>query len=176
MKNKEVKNYAVFGSAFNPPTLGHLSVIKQLAHFDKTILVPCYQHVWKKELVEFGKRCEWLHLFIQESRLKNVEISKVEERIVEQNGVTTWALLKHLEIVYPDADLTFIIGPDNLTNFNKFYKSDEIVTRWNILVCHQTIDIRSTYIRENLQKGKSIEGLTTPQLADILNREDFIAN
>ena len=32
---------AVFGSAFNPPHMGHADVVTQaLAHFDRVILVP----------------------------------------------------------------------------------------------------------------------------------------
>ena len=33
---------AIFGSAFNPPTLGHLSVLERLTHFDRILLLPSY--------------------------------------------------------------------------------------------------------------------------------------
>ncbi len=170
------KHIAIFGSAFNPPTFGHLSVIKRLSHFDKILLVPCYQHAWGKKLVAFDKRCEWLSMFIHETALNNVELCKAEKDIFVNRGVTTWDLLLHLSSFYPHADLTFVMGPDNFKHFEKFHKSNEILARWNVLTCPETVNIRSTHIRENLQKGHDISAFTSPQLASLLNAEDFMEN
>ena len=49
---------AVMGSAFNPPTLGHVDVIEQaLANADRVWLVPSFRHAWGKEMAPYLDRC-----------------------------------------------------------------------------------------------------------------------
>ncbi|MCZ8485053.1 hypothetical protein O9993_01055 [Vibrio lentus] len=48
-------------------------------------------------------------------------------------SVTTYAVLSELQNLYRDAELTFVIGPDNFFKF--FYKSDEITERWSVMAC-----------------------------------------
>ena len=55
---------AVFGSAFNPPSLGHKSVIERLSHFDKVLLVPSLSHAWGKEMLPFDTRIDMVLTFI----------------------------------------------------------------------------------------------------------------
>lgn len=40
-----------------------------------------------------------------------------------------------LQALYPEDELTFVIGPDNLLHFGKFYKADEILQRWTVMAC-----------------------------------------
>ncbi|MEF1220429.1 nicotinate-nicotinamide nucleotide adenylyltransferase, partial [Photobacterium damselae] len=44
---------AIFGSAFNPPTLGHLSVLERLSQFDKVLVLPSYAHAWGKVMLDY---------------------------------------------------------------------------------------------------------------------------
>ncbi|MDD1779707.1 nicotinate-nicotinamide nucleotide adenylyltransferase [Enterovibrio sp. ZSDZ35] len=166
---------AIFGSAFNPPTLGHLSVIERLSHFDKVFLVPSFAHAWGKQMADFDKRCHWVSMFINDVSCTNVELCTDEQALDAGNSVTTWALLNHLQETYPNAELTFVIGPDNFLKFSKFYKAEEILSKWAVLACPETVPVRSTQIRESLEKGESIEGLTTASLVDLLQDSDFNA-
>ena len=56
---------AVFGSAFNPPSLGHKSVIDSLSHFDLVLLVPSISHAWGKQMLSYEIRCELIDAFIR---------------------------------------------------------------------------------------------------------------
>ncbi|MCK6264275.1 nicotinate-nicotinamide nucleotide adenylyltransferase [Vibrio sp. ZSDE26] len=160
---------AVFGSAFNPPSLGHKSVIESLAHFERVLLIPSISHAWGKEMLDYGIRCQLVDAFIDDLSVNNVKRSEVEEALFQPDqSVTTFAVLEALEKQHPGSELTFVVGPDNLLNFGKFYKSQEILTRWNVLACPEKVKIRSTDIRTKLAHGSSIEGLTTQKVAKLL--------
>lgn len=160
---------AVFGSAFNPPSLGHLSVLERLTHFDQVLLLPSYTHAWGKKMLDYDVRCELVAAFIEDSQLNNVTLSRIEQKIANGNDpVTTYAVLDNLQRKMPDANLTFIVGPDNFLNFSKFYRSDEIMKRWQVLACPETVPIRSTVIRDAIVNSCDISHLTTPKVAKLI--------
>ncbi len=166
---------AVFGSAFNPPSLGHLSVIQSLSHFDQVLLVPSIAHAWGKQMLDYAVRVELLNAFIQDANLRNVVCCTIEEELFnqDQQAVTTFAVLSELNQKYPTADLTFVMGPDNLFNFGKFYNAQQIAQKWTIMACPEKVAIRSTDIRNALQNHQSIQDLTTPTVAKILTKNSY---
>ncbi|MDE1312404.1 nicotinate-nicotinamide nucleotide adenylyltransferase [Vibrio aestuarianus] len=162
---------AVFGSAFNPPSLGHKSVIDSLSHFDLVLLVPSISHAWGKSMLDYETRCELIDAFISDLALSNVKRSTVEEHLQQPGeSVTTYAVLSLLQKQFPDADITFVIGPDNLFNFEKFYKAREILQRWSVMACPEKVAIRSTDIRHNLSENSDISSLTTKSVEMILQQ------
>ncbi|MBD1558769.1 nicotinate-nicotinamide nucleotide adenylyltransferase [Vibrio sp. S9_S30] len=172
-----MKKIAIFGSAFNPPTLGHKSVIESLTHFDKVLLVPSYAHAWGKEMVDFGIRCQMVEGFISDIAQSNVELSQIEESLYRpEESVTTYALLEAFQETYPDAELTFVIGPDNFYNFSKFYRAYEITKRWSVMTCPEKISVRSTLIREKLAQNESISALTTRSVNNFLRKHVLYRN
>ncbi|MBN3572445.1 nicotinate-nicotinamide nucleotide adenylyltransferase [Vibrio neptunius] len=160
---------AVFGSAFNPPTLGHKSVIDSLTHFDRVLLLPSISHAWGKAMLDYQARCELVDAFIEDLQPSNVERCRVEETIYQPNqSVTTFAVLNELQRQCPEYDITFVIGPDNLFNFAKFYKADEILSRWSVMACPETVKVRSTDVRNAISDKKNINSLTTPKVCQML--------
>ncbi|WED24328.1 nicotinate-nicotinamide nucleotide adenylyltransferase [Vibrio sp. JC009] len=160
---------AVFGSAFNPPSLGHKSVIDSLTHFDKVLLVPSISHAWGKEMLDYSDRCKMVDLFIHDMAQDNVERSTVEELLhVPGQSVTTYAVLEKLQELYPEAELTFVIGPDNLFKFSSFFNAELITERWSVMAFPEKVKVRSTDIRNNLKKMRSVTKLTTKSVADYL--------
>ena len=157
------RKIAIYGGSFNPPTNGHKEVIKKLSNFEEIILVPSYKHAWGKQVISFHQRAEMLKLFIDDLNIDNLKISLIEESIfsIHNNFVTTFDVLSTLQKQYINDDLTFVIGPDNFYNFNKFYKHTIILEKWSILVVPEIIKIRSTLLRTKVNEKKSIEGLTT---------------
>lgn len=166
---------AVFGSAFNPPSLGHRSVIESLGHFDRVLLVPSIAHAWGKEMLDYPLRVELIDAFIEDIALNNVERSNIEEKLfhVTQQPVTTYAVLCALQEQFPQAELTFVMGPDNLFSFGKFYKAEDIAKRWTVMACPEKVSIRSTDIRMALDKKQSIEHLTTAKVCTILTENRY---
>lgn len=166
---------AVFGSAFNPPSLGHLSVIESLGHFDRVLLLPSVAHAWGKEMLDYSLRTKLVDAFIEDVALSNVERCVIEEELYKQTqqSVTTYAVLSALQEKYPQAELTFVIGPDNLFNFSKFYNAEEIAKRWTVMACPEKVLVRSTDIRLALQNNGTIENLTTAKVCAILTKKNY---
>lgn len=169
-----MKKIAVFGSAFNPPTLGHKSIIDSLEHFDLVLLVPSISHAWGKAMLDYELRNRLVDQFIQDMGSSKVQRSDVEQALyTPDHAVTTYAVLSRLQAWYPESELTFVIGPDNLLNFAKFYQVDEILRRWTVMACPERLPIRSTVIREALQNGQSISDMTTSGVAQLLYQHQF---
>lgn len=164
-----MEKIAVFGSAFNPPSLGHKSVIDSLAHFDRILLVPSIAHAWGKEMLNFEVRCQLVDAFIEDLKLNNVELSVVEKKLHQPGeSVTTYAVLNEIKEMHSTADITFVIGPDNFFKFASFYKADDIVQEWSVMACPEKVKIRSTDIRNAIANGQEIKDLTTPSVTNIL--------
>ncbi len=164
-----MRKIAIFGSAFNPPTLGHKSVIESLTHFDNVLLVPSYAHAWGKKMLDFDLRCQMVNHFISDLAQSNVRLSRMEEELYcPGESVTTYALLEELERTIPSAELTFIVGPDNFYKFNQFYLSEAITRRWSIMVCPEKISVRSTLVRSKLAQGEAVTALTTDSVNNFL--------
>lgn len=167
---------AVFGSAFNPPSLGHCSVLERLGQFDKVLLLPSYQHAWGKVMLDYEARCDLVRAFISDIGQANLELSTLEQKIaIGDNAVTTFAVLEALQLEHPDANITFVIGPDNFLKFNQFYNAEHILKRWQIMACPETVPVRSTLIREALASNNDISQYTTPTVKFMLmNDERFL--
>ena len=166
---------AVFGSAFNPPSVGHKSVIDSLSHFDQVLLLPSISHAWGKRMLDYDLRCELVDAFIQDLNLNNLVRSTIEEELYKQSGesVTTFEVLSQLEKKYRHSSLTFVIGPDNLFKFSQFHKADEIVRRWSLLCCPDKILVRSTDIRDALKKGNDVSSLATTKVCQMLVEKSY---
>lgn len=168
---------AVFGSAFNPPSLGHLSVIERLMRFDRVLLVPSISHAWGKEMLPFDVRCKLLNAFIDDIKQEKVQafvgelelqrhLSREQGQELAKTRVTTFDLLSFLQTHYPDANLTFVLGPDNLLNFDKFYNYELILKRWQILMCPETLAVRSSSIRKKIARNESIDEYVSPTVKE----------
>ncbi|MDA0386502.1 nicotinate-nicotinamide nucleotide adenylyltransferase [Vibrio parahaemolyticus] len=167
-----MKKIAIFGSAFNPPSLGHKSVIESLSHFDLVLLEPSIAHAWGKNMLDYPIRCKLVDAFIKDMGLSNVQRSDLEQALYQpEQSVTTYALLEKIQEIYPTADITFVIGPDNFFKFAKFYKAEEITERWTVMACPEKVKIRSTDIRNAIIEGKDISTYTTPTVSELLLNE-----
>ncbi|GAL11896.1 nicotinate-nucleotide adenylyltransferase [Vibrio astriarenae] len=168
------KKVAIFGSAFNPPSLGHKSVIDSLIHFDEVWLLPSIAHAWGKSMLAYNQRCALVDAFIADLGHAQVIRSRIEEQLHKPGeSVTTYAVLEALSQRFPDYEFTFVLGPDNLFNFAKFYKAEEIVSRWSVLACPEKVKVRSTDIRNNLHKNLDVSHLTTPKVTKLLKNVTF---
>lgn len=167
-----MKKIAIFGSAFNPPSLGHKSVIESLSHFDLVLLEPSIAHAWGKNMLDYPTRCKMVDAFIKDMGLSNVQRSDAEQALYQPGqSVTTYALLEKIQEIYPTADITFVIGPDNFFKFAKFSRAVEIMERWTVMACPEKVKVRSTDIRNALVTDEDINAYTTPSVCELLLNE-----
>ena len=153
-KMKKRKKVGIFGSAFNPPTLGHLNAfMQQIDNVDEIWLVPSYAHAFGKNPLSFEVRCKLLSVFIENINNSKIKISEIERDFFNSKDVDyvyTYELLVFLKEKYQDCDFKFICGEDNAipSTWSKFKNHNEIDNEFGKLVSKEIVDIRSTYVRE----------------------------
>lgn len=172
----------VFGSAFDPPTLGHLDVIKQFSsQFDRILLVPSAQHAFNKQSLPFNVRVEMLKQFVGSVRLDcDLEVCEVEADLLNNNPdapVYTFDLLVALDKNYQGkADLAFIRGPDNAHpgTWNRFYRAQDIESRWQVVTAKERLNVRSSSVRAILNDAdnttQSLDAFLLPSVSAYIQK------
>jgi len=128
---------ALYGGAFNPPTIAHEMVVNKVIEcglFDKVYVTPTYKHITKrkKEAVDFNLRIEMCYRAFNNPM---VEISTVEKDLSDagSNGGTA-NLYEHLMKKYPNDEFYFIIGMDNATKLDRWYRSEWVRENMKFIV------------------------------------------
>ena len=187
------KKIGIFGSAFDPPTLGHADAIMQACDIlDGVILVASAHHAFGKKMALWHHRIAMLQLFIQ--RLPNlfeqsecqvrcvITMSDVERRLLQANPcrpVYTFDVMSTLQTELSDHVLYFLRGPDNAEPhcWQQFYRYKDIENQWAVLTLEQKKNIRSSMVRNVISNNASMESdqmhsilknLVTPEIGRYL--------
>lgn len=114
---------ALLGGAFNPPTKGHIQlaqfVLDSSRTFDEVWLMPCYQHMYSKEMVSSEQRLEMCELAAK----ADGRIKVFDYEIRNQLSGETYHLVKRLlgeKFAKDQYDFSFIISMDNANTFDKW--------------------------------------------------------
>lgn len=177
-----------FGGSFDPPHLGHLEIIKFCINFcDKLILFPSAHSPFKSvPTVAPRHRVKMLELMLSELNFF-IEIDHWE---IEQGGMSyTYKTVNYLLDKYPNAEITMVIGYDQLENFQDWKNYKEILkvvkiisfnrgSKGNFLyndipikfINNFEIDISSTVIRSDLKKRKLFISGLIPSVYNYINK------
>jgi len=171
---------ALFGGTFDPVHLGHLIVAEwawDALDLDKVIFIPNHIHPFRKrrDITPPQQRLDMLELALQ--AYPNFEVSDVE---LERKGVSyTVDTLEYLHKIYPDSELFFLIGADNLLKFDEWKEPQRILELAKIVIYNRddsrieddtrqermiylnspNIKISSTQIRERIKQGHSCKSM-----------------
>ena len=122
----------IFGGSFNPIHLAHKKIILELLdrhYVDKMIVVPTGDEYNKKDLISAKDRMEMAKLSLK--GIKNVEVSDYEVR----NGKKyTYETLLHFKKKYEDDVIYFILGEDNLEEFDTWKNYEALLENYRFLV------------------------------------------
>jgi nicotinate-nucleotide adenylyltransferase len=116
LNSKEQKSIAVYVGSFDPPHLGHQTVITCLLNMsiiDAVFIVPTYQHCFKNNVSDFKHRVNMLHLAFE--NVENVYISSIEKELVELHQMTenrTHVTLTYLLKQFPNYRFHLVMGMD----------------------------------------------------------------
>lgn len=127
------KTLAIYGGSFDPVTIAHKQIITSLSqNYDYVIVTPAYQATLKSShFYAFKDRVEMLEMLKLPA---NVSINRIEKTNYEKFGGKSYNLIKHFKTQYTDVDITFIIGADQLLNFDKWFNWKEIIKLCKIKV------------------------------------------
>lgn len=126
----------VFGGAFNPPTLAHKEIyylIEKKIGFDHFIFLPVSNKYNKSTLIPDNYRIDMLSLLINE--LPKASLSLLE--IDDHNYLGTYESLKRLQAEYPDQEVAFIIGSDNLVKIKRWINSEALIKEFKFIVINR---------------------------------------
>ncbi|HUL44617.1 MAG TPA: nicotinate-nucleotide adenylyltransferase [Bacteroidota bacterium] len=142
----------IFGGTFNPPHVGHLIVIESVREqipFEKIFVIPSAQTPNKPGavLAPARSRLEMTRLAVEGN--PHLAVSEIE---IERKGIsyTIDTVIAYSE-QYPRADLSLIIGADNLRDFQSWKSPHEILNRVDLVVMNRpgiaTVDAKDEFVR-----------------------------
>lgn len=194
MKNKIL----IFGGTFNPIHNGHLILAEHCINeegFDKVVFIPT-MNPYYKDTLDFDTRLKMLKMAIKDN--DKFAYSSIEKRY-NLEGKLYLILEKISEL--SDDDITILIGSDSLMNLDWWYKIDEILKKYKILVLkrddedkaisikiaeykekygadikvlnNKRVEISSSMIREMIKNGKSIKYLVRDDVEKFIRDENL---
>ncbi|MDR2423641.1 MAG: nicotinate-nucleotide adenylyltransferase [Prevotellaceae bacterium] len=162
----------MFSGSFNPIHMGHLAIARYIVDctpVDELWLVVSPQNPFKSsnELADFHHRFTMVELALADLNLP-VKVSNIETLLPQPSY--TLNTLDALSEKYPDRRWSLLIGSDNLVNFDKWKKYDEIIEKYPLMVYPRAgfgseklyekygatkidaplLNISSTFIRNNI--------------------------
>lgn len=190
---------AVFGGSFNPPTVAHINLAKQVLEemneIEKVIFVPVSTKYNKKGLASDEVRLNMLKSICNSQ--ENLEVSDLE--LKSERQLYTIETLRIIEEQNPGKEIYFIIGTDNLKELETWYNPDELLKNFKIIVLDRgedntdeiiekseflkkynssfiklknikKVNISSSYIREQLKLGKTVQNWVPEEISAEIER------
>ena len=122
----------VFGGSFNPPHKMHLDIGVQLTnkqYVDNVVYVPTgSKYKYKNNLLPDKNRLEMLEILT-----KSQEYLDVNDYELKDEVVYTCETLAYFKELYPNDEIYFICGADNLSYIDKWKNGEEILNNYKII-------------------------------------------
>jgi nicotinate-nucleotide adenylyltransferase len=165
----------VFGSAFNPPTRGHLDAIYQgLSVCDEVWLVPSIAHAFGKDMLPFSVRWQMLNAFAMDINEPSVKACDIERELWDGEGpVYTYDVMLGLQSRFPEHKFLFLCGPDNAQRFSEFAFHQQIRERWGVYPLKENLPTRSTIVRRMVGARDPINDLVTSRVHHIIEQRQL---
>ena len=156
----------IFGGCFNPPHNMHKSIALDLInknYLDKVIYVPTGDKYNKKELVEASHRYNMVKLMIENN--PNLLVSDYE---IKNKLTYTYQTLDYFKNKYPNDEIYFICGSDNLLELNTWRNYDYIINNYKILVIK-----RNRFDKVKINKNIILTDISMNDISSTMIRKDL---
>lgn len=198
MENKN--KIILFGGSFNPPTNAHFALAEAMYDCENVsfvLFMPVGDNYYKNDMVHSNLRYEMLNSVIKNNpkfRLSDIEIKSITK-------LSTFETLNILTSIYPDSDINFVMGSDNLKELSNWFNSEELLKTFGVYVLERNSDsinsivendillnkyksnikklggieipISSTLVRDRLSKSMSVRYLVPDSVIDIINNNNL---
>ncbi len=142
----------VFGGAFNPPTIAHKEIyfhIEKAIEFSKFIYLPVSNLYTKRSLSSNYHRLQMLQLLIKD--LPKASVSSLE--FDDSDYLGTYQSMLRLQEKYPEEELAFVIGADNLYKLHKWINAKSLLSEFKFIILNrEKKDIHSTLKNDSFLK------------------------
>lgn len=140
---------AILGGAFDPVTKGHIEtaqlVLDATGKFDEVWLMPCYQHLFGKEMTSPEQRLKMVEMTVAvDGRIKAFDY-EIRHRLKGETLNCVNRILDDPE--YDNYQFAFIMGADNALTTNKWVGWEELERRIPFVVvprAEEALNITST--------------------------------
>lgn len=198
-----MKKKVFLGGAFNPPTIAHFSVaqqiINEIENIESIIFLPVNSNYKKAENpIENEHRYNMLEMVCKDNSKFNVSRLELDyDRVL-----TTIETLRILKEQYPNNEIIFATGTDNMKELETWNNCQDILDEFKLIIFERGEDdfdsiieeseflkknkssliklennyktnLSSTYVREKIRKGKSIKYLTPDCIIEYINKNNL---
>ena len=188
----------IYGGSFNPIHKGHTelaaSIVQQGLVDELWLLVSPLNPLKSGEvsdIAEYGHRLRMAQLATE--GIEGVKVSDFERHLpVPSYTVTT---LGELRKAYPEHEFTLVIGADNWEQFPRWYRADEIIEKYRVLIYRRPgceieetslpasvhvvdtplFDISSTQIRTSIADGMPLTKWVDRKVLTYIKRHHLYA-
>jgi len=161
-----VQRIGVLGGTFDPPHIGHLLLAEytlEALELAKVLFVPAGIQPLKPDIRSMvDHRLNMVKLAIEGN--PHFEISRVD---MDRDGPHYTAdTLPLIQSDYPDAELFFLMGGDNLRDFKKWTRADEVIQHARLAVMRRSDEDISADMHDDVILGLSqyVDIIDTPLL------------
>jgi len=163
-----------FGGCFNPLTVAHILLIKQVIQQEnlaKVYFVPMGDWYPKKDLISLEHRKRMLELaFEKEEKLAILDMANQMQK--------TYAIdtFQKIEKQFPNVQRFFIMGTDNYEKLNTWKNHEELKAYKYILLNRNrenTKDMSSTLIRKKIKNNEDISNLVPIQIIKYIKENNL---
>jgi nicotinate-nucleotide adenylyltransferase len=184
-----------FGT-YNPIHVGHLIIANHMAEhadLDQVWMVVTPHNPLKKKATLLDDHQRLQMVFLATEDFSKIKPSDIEFKLPQPNYTVN--TLIHLHEKYPDYDFSLIMGEDNLKTLHKWKNYEVILENHEIYVYPRIsteeenialkshpkvhiidapiVEISSTFIRNNIKKGKNIQPLLPPKVWEYIDHNNF---
>ena len=178
----------VLGGTFDPFHNGHAEIaraVRDAGLVDLIVVVPANDPWQKRCVATANQRLEMVRLGI--TGREGIQVSDID--IVRGGSTYTVDTLSDIAVLYPDADVSFIVGSDAAAGLPTWHRADElrastafiVVTRpgalqpqldvegydLNLFII-PPVDVSSSAIRERVSKGLALTDMVPSAVAEYI--------
>lgn len=184
-----------FGT-YNPIHIGHLIIANHMAEFadlDQVWMVVTPHNPLKKKatLLDDHHRLQMVYLATED--FPKIKPSDIEFKLQQPNYTVN--TLAHLHDKYPNHEFSLIMGEDNLKTLHKWKNYEVLLDNHDIYVYPRIseepenlalkshprihiieapiVEISSTFVRNNIKKGKNIQPLLPSKVWEYIDHNNF---
>lgn len=186
-----IERLGVLGGAFDPIHLGHLilaSEAKRQLDLHRVLFVPTFAsaHQDKAICTPFEHRVAMTKLAIADQ--PDFALTDIESRV--EGKSYTARTLEMMKGIYRNSELFFLMGADNLEQFDTWHEPDKVLSLATVVVVHRPghrpelkgrttamkqiemplIDISASDIRRRVAANESIRFLTPKPVQEYISR------